>query len=132
MDIYVAGKTDDWERVRRIQEVCVRVGHAITYDWTKVVEELGTDAGLDPKDDLFRRECARNDVIGVREADMLIACVDYPGLCGTLIEVGMALGAEIPVVTIGQPERNSVFFALEGVTQLKDEFQLIDFLPVAV
>jgi hypothetical protein len=121
MDIYVAGKTNDWQRVRQTQEFCERLGHRITYDWTKTVERVGPDActtGQVTED--FRRECAEEDRRGTREADLLIMLC-YPGLCGTLIECGMALGLNTPVLVIGDPERNSVFFALPQVTMTDEE-----------
>lgn len=121
MDIYVAGKTNDWPRVRQVQEFCERLGHRITYDWTKTVERVGPDActtgGVDEE---FRRECAIEDQRGTREADLLIMLCSG-GLCGTLIEAGMALGLGTPVLVIGEPERNSVFFALDEVTMTDDE-----------
>lgn len=120
MDIYVAGKTDDWPRVRQVQEFCEKLGHRITFDWTKTVEALGPDSGLDPNDEDFRRECAVEDRRGTQEADLLIM-LTYTGLCGTLIECGMALGLGTPVLVIGNPERNSVFFALDEVTMTDEE-----------
>lgn len=115
MDIYVAGKTDDWERVRQVQQMCERLGHNITYDWTKTVEEVGPDEGLTASEE-FRCECAEYDRQGTRASDLLIMLC-YPGLCGTLIECGMAIGLGIPVLVLGEPERNSVFFSLRDVTQ---------------
>lgn len=121
MDIYVAGKTDDWPRVRQAQEFCERLGHRITYDWTKTVERVGAAVELTGEiTEEFRCECAEEDRRGVREADLLIM-LTFPGLCGTLIEAGMALGLGTPVLVIGDPERNSVFFALPEVTMTDEE-----------
>lgn len=131
MDIYVAGKTDDWERVRRVQEMVGRLGHSITFDWTAVVEEVGPDANVEEgADEDFRQQCAESDLTGVREADLVIALVDHPGLCGTLIEIGIAIACDIDVLVVGEPERNSVFFALDKVQRVRDEFTLVDLLPV--
>lgn len=113
MKIYVAGKTDDWERVRTVQNMLKKLGHEITFDWTEIVEKVGPDTGL-TADDEFRRKCAESDRTGTDEADLLVMLC-YPGLCGTLIEFGMAAARRIPIIVIGEPERNSVFFALDHV-----------------
>lgn len=131
MEIYVAGKTNDWERVRRIQEMCGRLGHGITFDWTQTIEVNGPDACVDGTlPDEFKRECAENDREGVRSADLVIACVDYPGLSGTLIEIGMAIAWQIDLIIVGEPERRSVFFELHGIRRATNEYELVDLLPV--
>lgn len=119
MKIYVAGKTDDWPRVKTVQEMLKRLDHEITFDWTRIVSEVGPDTGL-TADEEFRRVCAENDRIGVDEADLLVMLC-YPGLCGTLIEFGMAASRRIPILVIGEPERNSIFFALDHVTRVGDD-----------
>jgi nucleoside 2-deoxyribosyltransferase len=119
--IYVAGKTDDWERVQTVQEMLKRLGHEITFDWTRNnnIESGGPDMGL-TADDEFRRKCAENDIMGTDEADLLVMLC-YPGLCGTLIEFGMAVMRRIPIIVVGEPERNSVFFSLDHVIRVGDD-----------
>lgn len=129
MDIYVAGKTDDWERVRRIQEtVTIELGHEITHDWTAKIEQDGEDVGL-KAGDRDRREWADDDQIGVKQADLVIVCVDYAGLSGTLIELGMALAYEKDIIVVGEPERNSIFFSNELITHVAHEDDVVDALP---
>ena len=121
MKIYVAGKTDDWPRVRTVQDLCKKLSHTITYDWTRVVEQIGPDACTTGKvDEEFRNQCAIDDLAGTEDCDLLIMLA-YPGLCGTLIECGMALGQGKPVICIGEPERNSVFFALDQVIMADED-----------
>lgn len=123
MDIYVAGKTDDWERVRRVQNVLVGLGHMITYDWTVNVED-DVDMGLEA-DDRTRREWADDDQLGVKQADLVIFMVESEGLSGTLIELGMALAYEKDIIVVGVPERNSVFFANNNITHVAHEDDII-------
>lgn len=134
--VYVAGKTDDYVRVRQAQVMCRATGLEVTFDWTQVVEEIGAKGGLKGEvSDEFRRECAYNDLNGVRIADLCVAVVDFPGLCGTLIEVGIAAELELPTIIVGKPERDSVFFELDNITRcdslnalpdvLEDEFGLV-------
>lgn len=127
-NVYVAGKTDDYENVRSVQELCRRVGLHVTHDWTETVEANG--AGLKGKiSDELRREFAYADAEGVREADLLIMLCS-PGLCGTLIEFGIAAEREMPIVVVGTPERDSVFFELEDVSRCEDILDLEDHLEV--
>lgn len=128
MDIYVAGKTDDWERVRRIQEAVCSEGHCITHDWTAKIEEDGEDVGL-KADERSRAEWADDDKTGVRQAQLVIVCVDFEGLSGTLIELGMALAYEIPVIVVGEPERNSIFFSDPIITRVPHEDDVVPALP---
>jgi nucleoside 2-deoxyribosyltransferase len=125
--IYVAGKTNDWERVRRVQNLCKRYGHEITFDWTKSVEVAGLDDGLvDPAD---RLAAAQNDLKGVHDCQLVIALVDHANLSGTLIEIGIAIGTGKSVWTVGEPDRRSVFYDLPFVKQIPDLLDLALDLP---
>ncbi len=122
MKIYIATKTDNYKQAQRIRDLLLDAGHEITFDWTEVVAEVGPDKGLrsdTPPDREFQRICAQNDMQGVREADALVMLC-YPGLCGTLIEVGAALVLGTPVIILGEPERNSVFFAMQHVHRIEE------------
>lgn len=124
MDIYVAGKTDDWERVRRVQESLIELGHMITYDWTVNVED-DEDTGLEA-DDLTRKEWADDDEVGVKQADLVIFMIESEGLSGTLIELGMALAFQKDIIVVGEPERNSVFFASNRIIHVAHEDNIIE------
>ena len=131
MKIYVAGKTNDFERVRRIQRMCVRYGHTISYDWTKTVETVGEDGAvgqtLSPE---FKRECAMYDEHGVDNADLIIAVVDHPNITGTLIEIGMAIALRKEIWLVGEPPRDSVFFYGDQIKRkMENELSLIELLP---
>lgn len=117
MKIYIATKTDNYRQAQHFRDLLTEHGHEITFDWTEIVAEVGPDAatsGSKASDSEFRRKCAENDIQGVREADALVMLA-YPGLCGTLIEVGAALMVGTPVIIFGTPERNSVFFSMRNV-----------------
>lgn len=134
MKIYVAGKTHDWERVRRVQDACKRLGHEITFDWTRTVESVGPDTGhefgaLTPE---FKAQCGADDRQGVLDADLTIALIDHEHITGTLIEIGIALGTGREVWLVGQPVRDSVFYYLPEVQhKFLSEFELIDYMPWA-
>lgn len=131
--VYVAGKTNNYREVREVQQICRSLGLEITHDWTQVIGEVGEDGGLKGEaSDSKRQQWAIDDVQGVRAADLFIMLCS-PGVCGTLIEFGIAVELELPIVIIGTPERDSVFFELPNVTRsgylnfkdcLSDEFGL--------
>ena len=132
MKIYVAGKTHDWERVRRVQEACKRLGHTITFDWTETIEDIGPDVGhefktLTPE---FKRECGEKDLLGVTSCELIIALIDHEHVTGTLIEVGIALGLYKEVWLVGTPVRDSVFYYLPQVTQkFASVYDIVQHLP---
>lgn len=121
--VYVAGRTNNIPQVRRIQQLAREAGHRITYDWCVNVEEVGgaeNEKGVDPgRQAVF----ADADRVGVKQADLLIAVLG-PQVCGTLIEIGIALGGATEVWLLGTLERESVFFQLPGVRRFSSEDDL--------
>lgn len=119
MNIYVAGKIGDYKRVREVQELCRQYGHVVTWDWTFGIEEFIVDGVVGEAPTISeRRQHAFDDLVGVSAADCLIA-LGYPGLCGTLVEIGYALAHGIPVLLLTW-QHKSVFFELPQVTALDD------------
>lgn len=117
MNIYVAGKTHDFPKVREVQQ-CVRAhGHTITHDWTTSVELHGPDHQGEPLTFPEAEMIAEQDVDGVREADLVIV-IPHERLTGTLIEIGIAVGLGIDVVFLGPPHPRSVFWAHPRVRML--------------
>jgi nucleoside 2-deoxyribosyltransferase len=119
MKIYVAGKFENYQEVRRVQEFLKHAGHIITFDWTKEAEKTVLYRTHDAE-----RSNAEQDMEGVLKADITIALMGGD-LYGTLIEIGMALGDGQDVFLIGQPARDSVFWALDEVTILGGPLELL-------
>lgn len=124
MRVYVAAKTHDFLRARALMEMLREEGHIITFDWTKNVEEVGpSHENEKAQDKKFLLQCAENDAYGVKKASALIA-LGHPRVCGTLVEIGMALAYRIPVILVGEFPP-SVFWELENVTQLPTELAAV-------
>lgn len=121
--VYVAGRTTDTERVNVLQEQLRRRGHDITYDWTYNVKEVIADPALYTPE--YASMCAYNDHAGVVQADVVIALCAR-GWLGTAIEMGIALQAGVPVVMVGNPERDCVFFYLSSIYGCKEVEDAID------
>lgn len=121
--VYVAGRTTDTERVNVLQEQLRKRGHTITYDWTRNVAEVVADPALyNPG---YALGCAEQDWDGVNTADVMIALCAR-GWLGTAIEIGIALQAGVPIVMVGNPERDCVFFYLPAVYGCKEVEDAID------
>lgn len=120
MRIYVAAKTHDFEKARTLMSAIREAGHEITFDWTYQVEDVGpSHENESAQDPAFLAQCADRDMYGVRRAHRLVA-IGHPRVCGTLVEVGMALRQGIPVDLIGEFPP-SVFWELEQITKYPDE-----------
>lgn len=99
--VYVAGKWEEKERISKIMDCLRNNGYFISYDWTK------------HKDGDDEERCALNDRLGVQSCDFIIAIVDKPlSYCGTLIEIGIALGLRKPVYLFGDHIDSCIFSTL--------------------
>lgn len=120
MKIYVAAKTHDFERARNLMNSIREAGHEITFDWTYQVEDVGPDHQNEAaKSPAYLAKCAERDMFGVRSAHRVVA-IGHPRVCGTLIEVGMALAQGKPVDLIGDFPP-SVFWELDNITKYPGE-----------
>lgn len=135
MKVYVAGRTSEVERVRRVQKMFTDRGHTITFDWTGEEGEIrsgwrGTEA------EARGNFLANRERIAVIDADLVVLCWKdadgtRPGMVGALIEVGMGLadGTETWVIA---PSRDSVFFCLPEVKVLDAEDEIAGMLDEAI
>lgn len=125
MNLYVASSVRNFERVREIQQLLLEHGYTITYDWTRAApDEVWRNGGAEG-DPVFLKEQARLDKEGVIFADIVVV-LDHERNYGTLIEIGMAIAADIPVVIVGRPKRDSVFWHLDNISIVEDDAELID------
>lgn len=123
MKLYVAGRFKSYKMIRAVAQHLRELGHQITWDWTitdefdehgecKHVKDTGfIDEQQIPPERL--QWYAEQDKRGAREADAVVL-VWEPDLCGALIEVGVAIGAEKQVLVIAQ-QRWTVFWRLPQV-----------------
>ncbi len=101
--IYVAGKFEDVDRVRAVQEVLREAGHTITLDWTR-------------DDDGFTAVQAYRDLLAVQKAEILVF-VAYEKLQfkGAYVEMGAALILGKPVYVLGDGIDECLFTMLPQV-----------------
>lgn len=106
--IYFAGKSQDWQSIRKWIEIAEECGHTITFDWTKMVEQHGRGNREEtPKEVLV--SAAVQDCLGVWEAEVLVL---FPrdGVYGAMTELGIALATSTTIYVVGEWARYSVFF----------------------
>jgi nucleoside 2-deoxyribosyltransferase len=117
MNFYIATKLNRSNEHNELRDILLNNGHSITYDWTThcSVKNDGEDI-LSTVSDL--------ELNGVKDADLVIVLL--PGGRGTHCEIGIALGANIPVILHSEGGRlfqsnddTCVFYWSTGVTQYK-------------
>lgn len=89
----VAGPGANIDGVREIQAAFRAAGWTVTYDWT----EHGVLTGCG---EMRRARAALDEVAGVASANVLV--VRLPGFRGTHVELGIAIGAGIPVLIVAE------------------------------
>lgn len=118
MKIYVAGKWQEKEQVRQLQQGLRDRGHTITYDWTQQEEEGAV-----------LHCCALNDASGVIEADSLVARLVNPlPYRGALAEIGMAIGLGKRVYIIGHGCPHFIFECHPLVTKFSNTKKFFDYM----
>lgn len=123
MRIYVAAKSEEAARARKFMQAIRDVGHYITYDWTTDV----LAHAVTPFTKEAQKKCARSDVDAARTADAVIVLY-HPGLRGALVEMGVALAKQAPVLVVGcAPDDRCVFFLLAH--HVSTEVEAIAFIP---
>lgn len=114
-DVYVATR---WARRAEARETMARLraaGHHITHDWTHEDSAEGMEPAAQAE---HFAACARTDVLGVTQADVLLLLHD-PAARGAFVELGIALGREMRVIVVGalveDPVNEPIFYWLPWV-----------------
>ena len=119
MNFYVAGKFEEKEYIRLLQDELRELGHTITIDWTWHKEE---DSG-------FRSQYAIEDINGASWADAyvgrFISKHDYKG---ALVEMGAALAMRKSVYIIGHAVDSCLFMGHPLVKQFDNEDEFLDYI----
>jgi nucleoside 2-deoxyribosyltransferase len=95
MKVYVAGKWEEKERVREVQDLLKRHGHTITHDWTREEEDLNHIEHF--------ATFALQDKQGVMGADAYVGVFEKDlKYKGAFAEMGIAVALGIPIYILGQ------------------------------
>jgi hypothetical protein len=113
MKFFVSGKVGSEKDAKEVMELLRKAGHEITFDWTTIPH-------LRPYDENVRasREAAILESHGVRTADVVVIVSHDRGV-GLFVELGIAIGAGIPVRVISGEESRTMFFHHPLVKRVK-------------
>jgi len=113
---YIATRLSNHEAHNRVRDALAAIGISLTYDWT-VHGSVKCDGALK------LREVSTAEAQGVIDAHVCVVLL--PGGRGTHSELGIAIGARVPVLLVQQPgadffnsdERTSLFYHYPRVNQ---------------
>lgn len=117
MRVYIASSLHNAAVVCRVAQILKEHGVDISYDWTT----HGLIDDIDSLPDIGERE--KQGVLTAKAVLMIL-----PGRFGTHVELGIALGAGIPVVIWNSTEleEHKPFYYVAGVEMYQDEQESIN------
>lgn len=99
--VYVAGASAEVQRCERFMRAVRGIGCEVAHDWT--AEVLGEDRPDHAIPDVEARQYVSTDLLGVARSDVLVVLVPYDyTTVGAWVELGYALGLEVPVMLVGE------------------------------
>jgi hypothetical protein len=104
MKFLVSGTGGADDVTKTVMKALKDVGHEITFDWTTIEHLRPYD-----KNAAASREAAISEACGVKNADVLIV-IAHDGGVGMYVELGIAIGAGIPVRVVTNVESRTMFF----------------------
>lgn len=122
MRVYVASKFEDKHIAQHAMKQLRAVGHEITHDWTVEDDSKAEPGRLDE----YHAVCAERDIEGVQDAEVLVIFPHNQGK-GLYVELGIALGAAIPIVCVskGLDLPSCIFLKVEDVHHVETIEQAI-------
>ena len=120
MKFFVSGKVGCENDARSAMRLLRNSGHEITLDWTTIENLKPYDTNVTAS-----QEAAIKETNGVKNADILVIIAHDNGV-GMYVELGIAIGARIPVRVITSGESLSVFFHHPLVKRVKSIEEVIE------
>lgn len=112
LNIYVAGKHEEKEKVQKLIKNLENMGHNITENWTKT-KQAKTQSEL--------IQYAKNDYSGVVNSDIFIGIFEKElSYQGSLVELGIALNSNKKCWIIGNAISKCIFLAMPNITMFPD------------
>jgi hypothetical protein len=104
MKFFVSGKIGDEDNVKKAMQALRDAGHEITFDWTTIDHLRPYDINSSAS-----REAAIKESRGVLDADVLVIFAHERGV-GMYVELGIAIGAGMPIRVVTNTESRTMFF----------------------
>jgi nucleoside 2-deoxyribosyltransferase len=110
MKVYLAGPWIARYSMPHYAQTIRDAGHTITHEWWRYDGE-----GEHKEDEKFLEQCAKNDVDGVKNSDIVIVWNTAKSE-GKAVEQGLAIAYEKPIVVItpGEKPASNIFHYLRG------------------
>jgi len=120
MKFFVSGKVGSDSDTKRLMHELKKAGHEITFDWTTIEHLRPYD-----KNTRASREAAVLESRGVKDADVLVIITHDRGV-GLFVEMGIAIGAGIPVrVVTNDEDSRTMFFHHPLIKRVTDINQIL-------
>jgi len=117
--VYIAASFEQKDDVKDLYKRLEKAGHTITADWTvhKEIISLKTDQ----EREALKNKYVIEDTEGVKSASVLALLIGSRKSIGAHIELGIALGANTPlIVLIGKPDKSQLFYSHPSITVVPD------------
>lgn len=110
--IYVAGASAEIDRCALFMSQAHALGFEVSHDWAAAMAGAGKPD--DALEVLEQHEHAKRDVEGIEGAELVIVLVPQRGVRtrGMLIEFGIALGLDRPILVVGDRRELGLFGTL--------------------
>ena len=119
MKFYIAGKFQEREEIRKLQNELRKMGNIVTIDWTWHEED-------DPN---YPSQYAIEDIIGATSCDAYVGLfVNEVNYKGALVEMGAALACGKMVFIIGHAIDSCLFTSHPSVQKFENELEFISFI----
>jgi nucleoside 2-deoxyribosyltransferase len=117
--VYVAGSSEQLDRVEAAMSALEERGHSIAHDWVTPVRTVGE--ANPPYGSLYARlKWARDDLAGVDSAQVLWVLMPSKEGFGAGVELGYAIARGIPIVCSGSCSK-SIFTAFATLCTDRDD-----------
>lgn len=104
MKFFVSGKIGDETTAQQVMNALKDAGHTISFDWTSIRHLKPYDQNVSES-----REAAVLEARAVKDADVLVVAAHDKGV-GMYVELGIAIGAGVPVRVISADVSRTMFF----------------------
>lgn len=117
MRVYVAGRLEEKDLIKEIEDTLQAMGHEITCDWAK--RETAKDVGSRTDEETI--VLTEEKLLGILTCSILVLiCMNGQPYDGPQVEFGIGLGTGKKIYVVGQALDSSMFMAIPSLVRLGD------------
>jgi hypothetical protein len=115
MRVYVAGKLEEKDLIKEIEDTLQAMGHEITCDWAK--RETAKDEGCRTNEETI--VLAEEKLLGILTCGILVLiCMNGQPYEGPQVEFGIGLGTGKKIYVVGNTLEPSIFMTIPSLVKL--------------